>query len=231
MMVAGLVFATSAHTARGTDLRTVGTQDIKDLVLARAKDVRAQESVLSRIRSQIDDLSRQFSSPELTDLRAQIAAAREAAGLTFEVGSGLVVTLVDATHEPGGLSKDIDPNWLLVHQEDIQGVINALWAGGATAISVMDERIIATSPIKCVGSTVLVNGKVFSPPFIIRAIGDPQRLQKSLDQDETVGLFKDLARTYGLQYNVAVGPNIVMRGYSGVVVTQHAKPFVVNTEQ
>ena len=231
MMVAGLVFATSAHTARGTDLRTVGTQDVRDLVLARAKDVRAQESVLSRIRSQIDDLSRQFSSPELTDLRAQISAARQTAGLTFEVGTGLVVTLSDAPHEPGGLSKDIDPNWLLVHQEDIQGVINALWAGGATAISVMDERIIATSPIKCVGSTVLVNGKVFSPPFVIRAIGDPKQLQRNLDQDESVKLFKELARAYGLQYSVAVGPNIVMRGYSGVIVTQHAKPLLVNTEQ
>lgn len=231
MMVAGLVFITSAQTARGTDLRTVGTQDVKDLVLARAKDVRTQESVLSRIRGQIDQLSREFSSPELTDLRIQIARQRQAAGLTVEAGTGLVVTLSDAPRQAGGLPKDIDPNWLLVHQEDIQGVLNALWAGGATAISVMDERIISTSPIKCVGSTVLVNGKVFSPPFIIKAIGDPKQLQKSLDRDETVSLFRDIARTYGLQYNVSVGPSIVMRGYSGVIVMQHAKPIAQGGEQ
>lgn len=231
MMVAGMVFVTSAQTARGTDLRAERAQDLKALVLVRAQDVRRQESVLTRIRAQIDELSLEFSSPELRALRSDMAAARIQAGLTTDAGTGLVVTLSDAPHEPGAIAEDVDPNWLLVHQEDIQGVINALWTGGATSVSVMDERIISTSPIKCVGSTVLVNGRVFSPPFVIKAIGDPKQLQASLDADETVGLFKDLAQTYGLQYNVAIGHNIVMHPYGGVVVMQHAKAIATDREQ
>jgi len=231
MMVAGMVFATSAQTARGTDLRAEGAQDLKALVLVRARDVRQQESVLGRIRAQIDQISLEFSSPELRELRDQMALERQAAGLGTAVGSGLVVSLADAPINAGSLKEDIDPNWLLVHQQDIQGVINALWAGGASAISVMDERIISISPIKCVGSTVLVNGKVFSPPFVIRAIGDPKALQASLDRDETVQLFKDLAQTYGLQYNVGIGHNLVMRPYNGVVVMQHAKLHLADKEQ
>ena len=231
MMVAGMVFVTSAQTARGTDLRAERAQDLKALVLVRAQDVRQEESILGRIRAQIDQISLEFSSPELRDLRAQIATERQSAGLGTEVGSGLVVTLSDAPLDAGSLEEDIDPNWLLVHQQDIQGVINALWAGGATAISVMDERIISISPIKCVGSTVLVNGKVFSPPFVIRAIGDPKTLQASLDSDETVQLFKDLAQTYGLEYNVDIGHNLVLRPYSGVVVMQHAKLHQSDKEQ
>lgn len=231
MAVAGMVFATSAQTARGTDLRAERAQDLKALVLVRAQDVRRQESVLGRIRTQIDQIALEFSSPELRELRADISSQRISAGLGTEVGSGLVVTLSDAPFTEGTLEEDIDPNWLLVHQEDIQGVINALWAGGATAISVMDERIIAISPIKCVGSTVLVNGKVFSPPFVIRAIGDPKALQQSLDEDESVQLFKDLAQTYGLQYNVSIGRNLVLKPYGGVLVMQHAKLYSADKEQ
>jgi hypothetical protein len=186
---------------------------------------------LGRIRAQIDQISLEFSSPELRFLRDQMAIERQSAGLGTAVGSGLVVTLADAPLNAGSLEENIDPNWLLVHQQDIQGVINALWAGGASAISVMDERIISISPIKCVGSTVLVNGKVFSPPFVIRAIGDPKSLQESLDRDETVQLFKDLAQTYGLQYNVGIGHNLVMRPYNGVVVMQHAKLYSADKEQ
>lgn len=231
MVLAGMVFVTSAQTARGTDLRAERAQDLKALVLVRAQDVRRQESILTRIRSQIDELALEFSSPEIRALRAEIAAARAQAGLTTDAGTGLVVTLSDAPHEAGTVSEDIDPNWLLVHQEDIQGVINAMWAGGATSVSVMDERIISTSPIKCVGSTVLVNGRVFSPPFVIKAIGDPKSLQASLDRDETVGFFKDLAQTYGLQYNVTIGHNVVMHPYTGVVVMQHAKARDKDKEQ
>jgi uncharacterized protein YlxW (UPF0749 family) len=231
MVVAGMVFVTSAQTARGTDLRAERAQDLKALVLVRAQDVRREESVMTRIRAQIDELSLEFSSPEIRALRAEMTTARVTAGLATDAGGGLVVTLSDAPHEPGTVAENVDPNWLLVHQEDIQGVINALWAGGATSVSVMDERIISTSPIKCVGSTVLVNGRVFSPPFVIKAIGDPKKLQASLDRDDTVGLFKDLAQTYGLQYNVTVGHNIVMRPYSGVIVMQHAKSLVKDKEQ
>ena len=65
----------------------------------------------------------------------------------------------------------VDPNQLVVHQSDLQAVVNALWAGGAEAMTIAGQRVIATSAVRCVGNTLLLNGRVFSPPFEVAAIG------------------------------------------------------------
>lgn len=226
MVVAGGVLAASAVTARGTDLRAERAQSLKDLVLVQAGDVRQREDSVSELRAEIEQLAREFSTPALRKLRAQIADARPIAGLTEQVGPGIIVTLNDAPRPEGGhIDDSIDPNWLLVHQEDIQGVVNALWGGGATAISVMDQRIINTSAIKCVGSTVLVNGKVFSPPFVIAAIGKPSDLIASLDNDESFTYFKDIAATFGLEYSITTVSNLEVDEYTGLGAMQYAKRY------
>ena len=56
-------------------------------------------------------------------------------------------------------------------------MVNALWAGGAEAMVIMELRVISTSAVRCVGNTLLLHGQVFSPPFVIRAIGDPARMR------------------------------------------------------
>ncbi|WP_146074826.1 DUF881 domain-containing protein, partial [Micromonospora chalcea] len=39
----------------------------------------------------------------------------------------------------------------------------------------------------CVGNTLLLHGRVYSPPFKIVAIGDPAELQRALDLGEERG--------------------------------------------
>ena len=65
---------------------------------------------------------------------------------------------------------------VVVHQQDVQGVVNALWRGGAEAMMVMDQRIISTSAVRCVGNTLILQGRVYSPPFTVTATGDPALL-------------------------------------------------------
>ena len=85
-------------------------------------------------------------------------------------GPGVRVTLTDAPKsvDPEG----VDPNLLVVHQQDIQAFVNALWVGGAEAISLQGQRLISTTGIKCVGNTVVLDGVPYSPPYVIEAIGD-----------------------------------------------------------
>ena len=56
-------------------------------------------------------------------------------------------------------------------------MVNALWSGGAEAMQIMDQRVIATSAVRCVGNTLILQGRVYSPPYTITAIGDPERLR------------------------------------------------------
>ena len=75
-------------------------------------------------------------------------------------GPGLVVTLKDAQRDANGrFPRDASPDDLVVHQQDIQAVLNALWSAGAEAIQMQDQRIIATSVPRCVGNTLLLNGR------------------------------------------------------------------------
>ena len=96
-------------------------------------------------------------------------------------GPGLVVTLDDAQRDANGrFPRDASPDDLVVHQQDIQAVLNALWSAGAEAIQMQDQRIIATSVPRCVGNTLLLNGRTYSPPYAITAIGDAAAMQAAL---------------------------------------------------
>ena len=88
-------------------------------------------------------------------------------------GPGLVVTLDDAQRDPGSpLPPGVTPDDLVVHQQDLQAVVNALWAGGAQGVQVMDQRLVSTSAVRCVGNTLILHGRVYSPPFVVKAVGD-----------------------------------------------------------
>ena len=75
---------------------------------------------------------------------------------------------------------------MIVHQQDVQAVVNALWAGGADGLAVMGQRLITTGAVRCVGNTLLLYGRTYSPPFRVTAVGDPTRLRASL-ADRTRG--------------------------------------------
>ena len=136
-------------------------------------------------------------------------------------GPGITVTLDDAHTVPGDPSVDV--NETVVHQSDMQAVVNALWAGGAEAMSIAGQRVIATSAVRCVGSTLLLNGQVYSPPFRIVAIGGPAPMRASLDRSPGVRLYRQAADALGLSYLVQDAPNVRIPAYDGPAVTTSAK--------
>ena len=91
-----------------------------------------------------------------------------------------------------------------MHQQDIQAVLNALWSAGAEAIQMQDQRIIATSVPRCVGNTLLLNGRTYSPPYRITAIGDAAAMQAALAAAPLVILYKQYVVRFGLGYNEQV---------------------------
>jgi uncharacterized protein YlxW (UPF0749 family) len=106
-------------------------------------------------------------------------------------GPGLVVTLTDAKRDAEGrFPRDASPDDLVVHQQDIQGVLNALWSAGAEGIQMQDQRLIATSAPRCVGNTLLLHGRTYSPPYVITAIGDVATMQRALAAAPLVTIYK-----------------------------------------
>ena len=83
---------------------------------------------------------------------------------------------------------------LVVHQQDVQAVMNALWAGGAEAMSLQDQRVVSTSAFRCVGNVLCLQGRLYSPPYVIRAIGDPDAMIGRARRDPSVQTYLGLRR-------------------------------------
>ena len=126
------------------------------------------------------------------------------AGLTEVDGPVVAVTLDDAKKGSAQLPDGVTPDDLVVHQQDVQAVVNALWRGGAEAMMIQDQRVIATSAVRCVGNTLILQGRVYSPPFVIKAMGKIDALKAALDADPKVEIYRQYVDAIGLGYEVKV---------------------------
>jgi uncharacterized protein YlxW (UPF0749 family) len=124
-------------------------------------------------------------------------------------GEGLQVALEDAPTSSLDI-EGVTADDLVVHQQDLQHVINALWAGGAEAMTLQGERVTSTSAFRCSGNILLLHGKVFSPPYVVEAIGDPTRLQAALDASSGVAVYRQYVDWVGIGYDVESRSEIEM---------------------
>jgi len=112
----------------------------------------------------------------------------------------------------------------VVHQQDIEAVLNALWSAGAEGIQMQDQRIIATSAPRCVGNTLLLNGRTYSPPYVITAIGDAAAMQAALAASPLVTLYKQYVVRFGLGYTEQPSGALQLVGHADPVRMKYAKP-------
>jgi uncharacterized protein YlxW (UPF0749 family) len=224
---AGVLFATSAGVSQGSDLRGGSRTEISEVILAEERRADEVASRVDGLRAEIEEATQAAGS---TDRR--VAAEQErsrglelAAGTMPVDGPGLRVVLADAPRSADRvLPENASPDDLVVHQEDVQAVVNALWTGGAEAMQIMDQRVITTSAVRCVGNTLILQGRVYSPPFEITAVGDPARLREALDLSEGVQLYRYYADTYGLVYRTEDLDDVRLPGYDGSLDLLHAEP-------
>ena len=213
---AGLLFATSASTAQGTDLRADRRLQLTELIARERAAVERRSEAAAELRAQVDAASAQVAD---RDSRVRAAAApadlEAAAGLTAVRGPAVTVSLDDAPRQPGRPPLSEDPDDLVVHQQDVQAVVNALWAGGAQAMTLMGQRVVSTSAVRCVGNTVVLHGRVYSPPFVVTAVGDPGDLRASLDADPGVAYFRTFVDRFGLGYTVSTEREVTLPAYDG----------------
>ena len=223
MALAGLMMTTAATNSRGHDLRPERDTDMATLVRSQASHNAALQKEAAGLRAQVEDLSKANQTPGVTS--SVISSASDLApsvGLEAVSGKALRVTLDDAplSENPDG----VDANMLVVHQQDIQMVVNTLWSGGAEAMTIQGQRVISTTAVKCVGNTVVLHGVAYAPPYVIEAIGDLNAMQKALDTSEAVRIYKEYVSAYQLGWSVERAGQVTMPAYTGAVAVSHATP-------
>jgi uncharacterized protein YlxW (UPF0749 family) len=140
-ILAGFLFTLSANTAAGTVLREDRRLELGQLIDRQQQDVDALTAEAQRLRSQVDEATAELAKTDnpIAQQQARAASYAQAAGLTPLRGQGLTVKLDDSPKaSDGSATDDVALDQLVIHQQDVQAVVNALWAGGAEAITIMN---------------------------------------------------------------------------------------------
>lgn len=144
------------------------SQIIDELLLEKSNNdtlkVRLQE-----IQKEVDAFKNGQNADDkyVESLEKSILDARIMAGLETVKGTGIIL-VIEAT----GIKT--------VEDQHIEELLNELKATDAQAICVNDERIVATSEIRKAGDYIMINGSQLVPPYTIKAIGDPDNMERSL---------------------------------------------------
>lgn len=217
-VVAGTLFITTGIDSGGLDLRASSVTDLDTVVRQqkeRADDLQGQ---VAELNHEVDRLGKQVDDAQVAALQKQVDALRGPAGFEKVHGPAVTVVLSDAPKEDidKAVAKgEVTPDELVVHQQDIQAVVNALWSGGAEAMTLQKQRVISTTGIKCVGNTVVLHGVPYAPPYEITAIGDIGSLELALDSSDYIAGYKTYVDTHHLGYQVSTHDDVTMPAYDG----------------
>jgi uncharacterized protein YlxW (UPF0749 family) len=224
-LLAGLLLAATHGVSGGAEIRRSDAPRLVDLVREARSSVSRLDAQRNELAGKIDAAHGRSSDAALAAMLKRAAELAADADMDPVHGPGLVVTLNDAQRDANGrFPRDASPDDLVVHQQDIQAVVNALWSAGAEAIQMQDQRMIATSVPRCVGNTLLLNGRTYSPPYTITAIGSAAAMQAALAAAPLVTLYKQYVVRFGLGYREEVKPDVQIVGHTEPVRMHFATP-------
>lgn len=218
-ILAGFMITVSAINARGTDLRSDRAASVRELVAVQADRNEELRKLADELRGEVEDLTAHMEGG--SDLSESLHQAGLDASTVAVAGPGVRVVLDDAPLDvkPAG----VDDDALIVHQQDIQAVVNALWNGGAEAMTIQNQRVVATTGIKCVGNSVVLHGVPYAPPYVIEAIGDTDSLERAVEDSGAVEIYRQYVSAYGLGYSFERVDELEAPAFSGAIGLREAE--------
>jgi uncharacterized protein YlxW (UPF0749 family) len=178
-----------------------------ELEAEKAKGRQLMEE-LSMIEAEYDRLLKNMGDRQNNSRIRELIMQRDfeyfRAGLTDVSGDGVSITMQDA-QEPG----EMDISEYIIHDSDINAILNELKINGAEAISINGERILGISKLVCAGPTIFLNESRYPPPYVIKAIGDPDILYDAIEKLPGVAIM----RIYGIRIEVRKEYDMIIEKY------------------
>ena len=157
------------------------------------------------------------------EVKAQLDEQKTFAGLSALHGPGLTVLLHDGT-DPNS-SADQSLGWT-IHYQDLQDIVNLLWASGAEAIAVNGQRIVPSTAFHYAGVNILVNNASrLSPPYTVIALGDPPALANGVGNPDQLAELKSRSRIYGLGLSWLRSTRLSVPAYDATFLMKYAQPI------
>jgi uncharacterized protein YlxW (UPF0749 family) len=232
-VLSGALFVVSAHSSEGTDLRPGRFTDLASMVRYDATRADALKQRVGDLNDQVNHLSATVDNRLVRKYSRKAAQMKGPAGLLPVSGAGVTVTLSDAPQSTGQETPDTvdNPNLLLVHQQDIQAVVNAMWKGGAVAVTIQGQRVVTTTGIRCIGNSVQLQGVPYSQPYRISAVGDVSALTNAIENDAYLQVYRADSENPDINvgWDEAVEDEITAPAYDGLTDLQYAKALPANS--
>ncbi|GAA1490890.1 DUF881 domain-containing protein [Brachybacterium sacelli] len=219
MVLCGVLFATTARISGGGSIRDE-SGDVAGVLRERGRTIEQLTDEAADKRAEIERLSAEGGDAATQERSTRVS---EAVGLSEVSGPALQITLTDAPTSTLGSMPDVEPDDLVVHQQDMESYINALWAGGAEAMMLQDQRVVGGSAFRCAGNTLLLEGRVYSPPFVITVIGPTEQMLAALDDTSGVQIYREWVDHVGLGEQIKTLEETTLPGFEGSLTLETAQ--------
>jgi uncharacterized protein YlxW (UPF0749 family) len=226
VLLCGGLFVVSAANSGGSDLRPGRYTDLASLVKDEADQYDALRTQVASLNTQVGALTATMNDRDVERARRKVERLEDPAGLVARQGTGVRITLSDAPEDLIN-STTGDVNRLLVHQQDIQAVVNALWKGGATAVTIAGQRVVSTTGIRCEGNSVQLQGVPYPQPYVIEAVGDQGSLLTAIEDDSYVSAYRGDAAdpSVSVGWELQLEDTVVAPAYDGLRDLTYAVPL------
>jgi uncharacterized protein YlxW (UPF0749 family) len=193
-----LVLSVAAvQSARAEPTRQQSRESLVGEARKAQSDLRSARGDVATLRSEVATLD-----ARRVRLLRQVGATSEAArrtgataGTVAVTGPGMVVTVDDAPDASSDREKVFD--------QDLQKLVNGLWAAGAEAVSINGQRISSLTAIRLAGQAITVNFRSLRRPYVVSAIGNPDALPARFVDTAGGTWWLNLRSVYGLRFDLA----------------------------
>lgn len=207
----GLLTVSAARQLRAPQAEVAAAREVlENQIVDRRAEVEALQGRSVALSEEIEALQRTALASQDPGLLQTLESDGVVSGAAAVTGPGLVVSLSDGDAAQAESDPDASAR---VRDADVQTVVNALWAAGAEAITVDDQRLTSLSAIRNAGDAVLVDlVPLPGPTYVIRAVGDPEDMQTAYARSGAPAYLQLLGSRYGIQSSVTPQSDLTLPG-------------------
>jgi len=184
----------------------------QELIKSYSDDQSVLQSRILNLRKQIEAKQNQASQLIEKNNLETLNQLKKEIGLEAVKGKGVEITLSDGLFVKRTDQQGLDQ--FLVHAADLRDIVNILFSAQADAVAINNQRVINSTPITSVGSTILVNNFHLLPPFNIIVVGDPDLILQRFNDPKVLPDLQKRIRAQKIQFALGVKKTLAVPVYN-----------------
>ena len=223
----GLVISIQISTTQGSDVGGLVPASKLKVYERELTKVRAEKedalAELMKIEARMNDIEKNKANEDffLKGIVTDLEKYKMSSGVVDVKGPGVIINIDDPLPAEGFVEQG---SVIMDNYELLLRLVNKLKDAGAEAISINEQRIVATTEISLAGSNVNINGVPTAPPYAVKAIGNPDTIESAITIKYGIVYEMRNKEQYGLRVDIKKKNEITVPRYSEVLKFRYAKP-------